>query len=217
VAEHGLKQFRVAETEKYAHVTYFFNGGIEDPLDGEERCLIPSPMVPTYDKAPAMSAATVTKAAIEAIRQQIYALVVINYANTDMVGHTGNMDATVQAVETVDHCLGELLQEVVKVGGTTLITADHGNAEYMWDESGNPWTAHTTNPVPFILVEGEQRKIPGHGADPRLRTDGCLADIAPTILEILQLPQPAEMSGVSLIQQAAVEVRNNKGPVRIRL
>jgi 2,3-bisphosphoglycerate-independent phosphoglycerate mutase len=217
VANHGLKQFRVAETEKYAHVTYFFNGGIEDPLEGEDRFLVPSPMVPTYDKAPAMSAQAVTKAAIEAIQQQIYSLVVINYANTDMVGHTGNLEATVQAVETVDRCIGQLLEQIVKAGGTALITADHGNAEYMWDEAGNPWTAHTTNPVPFILVEGEQRKIPGYGTDIRLRTDGCLADIAPTILEILQLPQPLEMTGVSLIQPAEVDIRQNKGPVRIRL
>jgi 2,3-bisphosphoglycerate-independent phosphoglycerate mutase len=217
VANHGLKQFRVAETEKYAHVTYFFNGGMEDPVEGEERSLVSSPMVPTYDKAPAMSAAAVTSTAIEAVRQQIYSLIVINYANTDMVGHTGNMEATVKAVETVDRCLGELLEQIVRVGGTTLITADHGNAELMWDESGNPWTAHTTNPVPFILVEGEKRKIPGHGTEVQLTTDGCLADIAPTILEILQLPKPLEMTGKSLIQASGVEVRQNKSPVRIRL
>jgi 2,3-bisphosphoglycerate-independent phosphoglycerate mutase len=217
IANNGLKQFRVAETEKYAHVTYFFNGGIEDPLEGEERFLVPSPMVPTYDKSPAMSAKDVTAAAIEAIQQQEYALVVINYANPDMVGHTGNMDATVQAIETVDRCVGQLLEQVIKVGGTTLITADHGNAEYMWDESGNPWTAHTTFPVPFILVEGEQRKIPGYGTDVLLRADGCLADIAPTILEILHLPKPDEMTGQSLLQSSEVEIRPNKGPVRIRL
>jgi 2,3-bisphosphoglycerate-independent phosphoglycerate mutase len=217
IANNGLKQFRVAETEKYAHVTYFFNGGIEDPLDGEDRFLVPSPMVPTYDKSPAMSAAAVTAAAIEAIQKQEYGLVVINYANPDMVGHTGNMDATVQAIETVDRCVGQLLEQVVKAGGTTLITADHGNAEYMWDESGNPWTAHTTFPVPLILVEGEQRKIPGYGTDILLRTDGSLADIAPTILEILQLPKPEEMTGHSLLQSSEVEIRPNKGPVRIRL
>jgi 2,3-bisphosphoglycerate-independent phosphoglycerate mutase len=186
-------------------------------LEGEERELIPSPMVPTYDKAPAMSAQKVTKAAIAAVRQRIYSLIVINYANPDMVGHTGNMDATIQAVETVDRWIGPLIEQVGKAGGTTLITADHGNAEYMWDESGNPWTAHTTNPVPFILVEGEERKIPGHGTEVRLRADGCLADIAPTILEILQLPQPPEMTGLSLIQPVEVDLRPNKGPVRIRL
>ncbi len=217
IANNGLKQFRLAETEKYAHVTYFFNGGIEDELEGEERCLVSSPMVPTYDKAPAMSADLVTVEAIKALRQHIYSLIVINYANTDMVGHTGNMEATVQAVETVDHALGQLLEQVVKMGGTTLITADHGNAEYMWDESGNPWTAHTTNPVPFILVEGEKRQIPGHGTEVLLRADGCLADIAPTILEILHLEKPPEMTGVSLIQPVELEVRHNKGPVRIRL
>ncbi len=217
IANNGLKQFRVAETEKYAHVTYFFNGGIEDPLEGEERFLVPSPMVPTYDKSPAMSAKDVTAAAIAAVQRQAYGLIVINFANPDMVGHTGNMDATVKAIETVDRCVGQLLEQVVKAGGTTLITADHGNAEYMWDESGNPWTAHTTFPVPFILVEGEQRKIPGYGTDIQLRTDGCLADIAPTILEILQLPQPIEMTGTSLLQSAEVEIRPNKGPVRIRL
>jgi 2,3-bisphosphoglycerate-independent phosphoglycerate mutase len=217
IANNGIKQFRIAETEKYAHVTYFFNGGIEDPLEGEERFLVPSPMVPTYDKSPAMSAKDVTAAAIAAVQQQAYGLIVINFANPDMVGHTGNMNATVQAIETVDHCVGQLLEQVVKAGGTTLITADHGNAEYMWDESGNPWTAHTTFPVPFILVEGEQRKIPGYGTDIQLRTDGCLADIAPTILEILQLPQPIEMTGTSLLQSSEVEIRPNKGPVRIRL
>ncbi len=217
IANNGLKQFRIAETEKYAHVTYFFNGGIEDPLEGEERFLVPSPMVPTYDKSPAMSAKDVTAAAIAAVQQQAYGLIVINFANPDMVGHTGNMDATIQAIETVDRCVGQLLEQVVKAGGTTLITADHGNAEYMWDESGNPWTAHTTFPVPFILVEGEQRKIPGYGTDIQLRTDGSLADIAPTILEILQLPQPIEMTGTSLLQSSEVEIRPNKGPVRIRL
>jgi 2,3-bisphosphoglycerate-independent phosphoglycerate mutase len=217
IAHKGLKQFRVAETEKYAHVTYFFNGGLEDPLEGEDRELIQSPMVPTYDKAPTMAAREVTDAAIKAIQKQEYSLVVINYANTDMVGHTGNMDATIKAVNAVDDCIGKLIDAVVKAGGTTLITADHGNAELMWDQQHQPWTAHTTNPVPFILVEGEKRKIPGFGTEVRLRTDGCLADIAPTILDILQLPQPEEMTGTSLIQTAEVEVRPNKSPVRIKL
>jgi 2,3-bisphosphoglycerate-independent phosphoglycerate mutase len=217
ISQKGLKQFRVAETEKYAHVTYFFNGGLEDPLEGEDRELIQSPMVPTYDKAPAMAAREVTEAAMKAIQKQEYALIVINYANTDMVGHTGNMEATVKAINTVDACIGKLVEAVGKSGGTTLITADHGNAELMWDQNHQPWTAHTTNPVPFILVEGEKRKIPGFGTDVRLRTDGCLADIAPTILEILQIPQPAEMTGKSLIQPANVELRANKSPVRIKL
>jgi 2,3-bisphosphoglycerate-independent phosphoglycerate mutase len=217
IADHGLKQFRTAETEKYAHVTYFLNGGIEEPFDGEDRELIPSPMVATYDRAPTMSAKKVTDVAIAAIEKQLYSLVVINYANPDMVGHTGNTDATIQAIEAVDQCLGHLLDGIIKVGGTTIIIADHGNAECMKDESGNPWTAHTTNPVPFILVEGEKRKIPGHGTEVVLRSDGRLADIAPTILEILQLPQPDEMTGKSMIQPVGFEVRQNRTPVRVSL
>ncbi|HEY9644943.1 MAG TPA: 2,3-bisphosphoglycerate-independent phosphoglycerate mutase, partial [Chroococcidiopsis sp.] len=165
LSNNGLRQFRTAETEKYAHVTYFFNGGIEDPFEGEDRELVPSPMVATYDRAPAMSANAVTDTVIAAVEKGIYALIVVNYANPDMVGHTGKMDAAIQAAETVDVCLGRLLESVSKAGGTALITADHGNAELMWDEDHNPWTAHTTNPVPFILVEGEGRKIPGHGTD----------------------------------------------------
>lgn len=217
IANHKLRQFRTAETEKYAHVTYFFNGGIEDPFEGEERELVQSPMVPTYDRAPAMSAQAVTDVVTAAIAKQVYSLVVINYANPDMVGHTGNMDAAVKAIETVDHCLGQLIDSVGKVGGTTIIIADHGNAEYMWDENKNPWTAHTTNPVPFILVEGEKRKVPGHGAEVALRSDGRLADIAPTILQLLNLPQPPEMTGRSMIEPAAVDIRQNRTPVRLSL
>lgn len=217
VAQHNLKQFRSAETEKYAHVTYFFNGGIEEPFAGEDRLLVPSPMVATYDRAPEMSAQEVTERAIAAIEEQIYSLMVINYANPDMVGHTGNIEATVQALETVDRCLGQLLDRVIKAGGTLLITADHGNAECMRDPDDNPWTAHTTNPVQFMLVEGEGRKIPGHGANITLRPDGCLADIAPTILEILGLPQPEEMTGRSMIQPAGFEVRSNRSPVKVHL
>jgi 2,3-bisphosphoglycerate-independent phosphoglycerate mutase len=217
IAQHGLRQFRTAETEKYAHVTYFFNGGIEEPLEGEDRELVMSPMVATYDRAPSMSANQVTDVAIAAVEKGIYSLIVINYANPDMVGHTGQMEATVEALETVDHCLGKLLESVSRAGGTTLITADHGNAEVMWDEQHNPWTAHTTNPVPFILVEGEGRKIPGHGTDVILRTDGRLADIAPTILEILKLPQPPEMTGRSLLEPVGFDVRANRTPVRLSL
>jgi 2,3-bisphosphoglycerate-independent phosphoglycerate mutase len=217
IASHGLRQFRTAETEKYAHVTYFFNGGIEEPFDGEERELVQSPMVPTYDRAPKMSAAEVTEVVKAAVAKQVYSLLVVNYANPDMVGHTGNMDAAVQAVETVDHYLGQLLESVSKVGGTTIIIADHGNAEYMWDENQNPWTAHTTNPVPFILVEGERRKVPGHGADVQLRSDGRLADVAPTILDLLQLPKPEEMTGTSMIASASIDVRQNRTPVRLSL
>ena len=186
-------------------------------MAGEDRELIQSPMVPTYDLAPAMSAELVTDAVCAAIDKGIYGLVVINYANTDMVGHTGNIEAAITAAETVDSCLGRLLKSVGRMGGTALITADHGNAEYLRDEEGNPWTAHTTNPVPFILVEGEKRKIPGHGTAVALREDGRLADIAPTILEILQIPQPPEMTGRSLIEPVQMQVKPNRTPVRIPL
>lgn len=217
IAQHGLKQFRTAETEKYAHVTYFFNGGLEDPLEGEDRELVASPMVATYDKAPAMSAKAVTDTAITAIEKNCYSFIVINYANPDMVGHTGQMDATVQALEAVDTQLGRLIDSIGKAGGTTIIIADHGNAEYMWDENGKPWTAHTTNPVPFILVEGEKLKVPSHGGDVNLREDGRLADIAPTILQILNLPQPAEMTGRSMLLPADIDIRSNRTPVRVSL
>ena len=215
ISNRGLKQFRTSETEKYAHVTYFFNGGLEDPYPGEDRELVSSPMVATYDQAPKMSAEALTDVATSAISKQIYSLVVINYANPDMVGHTGQIPATVQAIETVDRCVGRLLEGVIKAGGTAIITADHGNAEYMLDNLGNPWTAHTTNPVPLILVEGEGAKIPGHGTDVNLRSDGKLADIAPTILEILQIPQPVEMTGKSLVVSADYEVRNNRTPAQV--
>jgi 2,3-bisphosphoglycerate-independent phosphoglycerate mutase len=215
IAERGLQQFRVAETEKYAHVTYFFNGGREEPLPGEDRELIPSPQVSTYDRAPAMSAATVTDVVLAAIAKQIYALIVVNYANPDMVGHTGKMAPTIQAIETVDACLGKLLAGVGKVGGTTIITADHGNAEYMCDENGNPWTAHTTSQVPLILVEGERRQLPGHGTDVILREDGKLADLAPTILEMLQIPQPIEMTGKSMVVPTLVEFQHTRSPMRV--
>jgi 2,3-bisphosphoglycerate-independent phosphoglycerate mutase len=200
VSEHGLRQLRTAETEKYPHVTYFLNGGIEQPFNGEDRHLVPSPRVATYDQAPEMSAAALTDSCIASINKGIYSLVVINYANPDMVGHTGQMEATAAAITTVDHCVGRLMQATNRQGGTLLITADHGNAEMMKGEDGRPWTAHTTNPVPVILVEGERRKLPGHGTDVRLREGGGLADIAPTLLEILELPVPANMTGRSLIE-----------------
>ncbi len=217
IANHGLKQFRTAETEKYAHVTYFFNGGLEEPFAGEDRELVSSPMVATYDKAPTMSAAAVTDVAIAAIQKGIYSLVVINYANPDMVGHTGQMPATITAIEEVDRCVGRLLESIIKAGGTTIITADHGNAEYMLDEEGNSWTAHTTNPVPLILVEGEKVKIPGYGTNVELRKDGNLADIAPTILEILQLPQPPEMTGRSLVKPIEFDLKRDRTPMPIGL
>lgn len=217
IAEQGLKQFRTAETEKYAHVTYFFNGGLEEPFEGEDRELIPSPLVPTYDKAPPMSAAQVTDTAIAAIQKGVYSLVVINYANPDMVGHTGKLDATVQALQIVDTELGRLLEGISRAGGTAIITADHGNAEYMWDENRKPWTAHTTNPVPFILVEGERLKVPGHGTNVQLRSDGRLSDIAPTILDILNIEQPQEMTGRSMLLNSAVDMRPHRTPVHVGL
>ena len=195
----GLLQYRTAETEKYPHVTYFMNGGIEQPLKGEERHLVPSPRVATYDLSPAMSADELTASCIKAIETRKYALIVINYANPDMVGHTGMMDAAKEAIQTVDTCIGRLLNAICREGGTMLITADHGNAELMQGADGQAWTAHTTNPVPVILIEGEQRKIPGHGNAITLRDNGGLADIAPTLLQILDLPQPSAMTGNSLI------------------
>jgi len=200
VSEQGLKQFRTAETEKYPHVTYFMNGGIEQAFPGEDRHLVPSPRVATYDQSPAMSAEKLTDSCIAAVQKGIYSLVVINYANPDMVGHTGQMQATAEAVSTVDGCIGRLLEATNRIGGTMLITADHGNAEVMQGPDGRPWTAHTTNPVPVILVEGEKRKLPGHGTDVQLREQGGLSDIAPTLLEILGLPKPARMTGSSLIE-----------------
>jgi 2,3-bisphosphoglycerate-independent phosphoglycerate mutase len=204
ISEAGLRQFRTAETEKYPHVTYFMNGGIEQAFPGEDRHLVPSPRVATYDQSPAMSAEQLTDSCIAAINKGIYSLVVINYANPDMVGHTGQMEATTAAIATVDNCVGRLLEATGRMGGTMLITADHGNAEVMQGADGRPWTAHTTNPVPVILVEGEKRKLPGLANDIHLREHGGLADIAPTVLEILGLDKPDKMSGESLIQAAGV-------------
>ncbi len=204
VSEHGLRQFRTAETEKYPHVTYFMNGGIEQAFPGEDRHLVPSPRVATYDQAPAMSAEKLTDSCIAAIGRGIYSLVVINYANPDMVGHTGQMEAATEAIAMVDRCVGRLVEATTRMGGSLLITADHGNAEVMQGPDGLPWTAHTTNPVPVILVEGEKRKLPGHGNDVTLREHGGLADIAPTLLEILGLPKPARMTGTSLVVPASV-------------
>jgi 2,3-bisphosphoglycerate-independent phosphoglycerate mutase len=215
IADHGLRQLRTAETEKYAHVTYFFNGGLEEPFEGEDRELIPSPMVPTYDQQPEMSAQALTDTAIAALAKDIYSFVAINYANPDMVGHTGMLDAAVKAVETVDCCLGQLIDAIGKAGGTALITADHGNAELMWDENHQPWTAHTTNPVPLILIEGEGVKIFGHGNEVKLSENGCLADLAPTILDIMQLPQPPEMTGHSLIEPVEIKILPQREPVSL--
>ncbi|MEX1107989.1 MAG: 2,3-bisphosphoglycerate-independent phosphoglycerate mutase, partial [Dongiaceae bacterium] len=196
VARAGLKQLRAAETEKYAHVTFFLNGGEERLFDGEDRILVPSPKVATYDLKPEMSAPELTDRLVEAIRSGKYDLIVANYANTDMVGHSGNRAAAMRAVETVDLCLGRLAAAIEEVGGAMLITADHGNAEMMRDPtSDQPHTAHTTNPVPVVLVAGDTRA--GHRRT--TLADGKLADIAPTVLELMGLKQPAAMTGHSLL------------------
>jgi len=192
VARAGLTQLRIAETEKYAHVTFFFNGGEETVFPGEERILVPSPKVKTYDLKPEMSAVEVTDKLVEAVASRRFDLIVVNYANTDMVGHTGDVGAAVKAVETVDRCLGRLEQAVRAAGGVLFITADHGNAEQMVDpDTGQPHTAHTLNLVPAILVNGP--------AGVRGLAHGRLADVAPTLVELLRLPQPAEMTGHSLL------------------
>ncbi|MDX1736831.1 MAG: 2,3-bisphosphoglycerate-independent phosphoglycerate mutase [Alphaproteobacteria bacterium] len=201
VSKAGLKQLRIAETEKYAHVTFFFNGGEETVFEGEERILIPSPKVKTYDMQPEMSAPEVADNLVDVIEKKKFDLIIVNFANTDMVGHTGNLAAAIKAVEAVDACLGRLAEALDKTGGAMLVTADHGNAEQMVDEkSGQKHTAHTLNPVPLLLVGGGQ-SVSGLEA-------GRLADVAPTLLDLLGLPQPTEMTGQSLIkyaQQSAAE------------
>ncbi|MCF6265754.1 MAG: 2,3-bisphosphoglycerate-independent phosphoglycerate mutase [Desulfuromusa sp.] len=192
VSKAGFKQLRIAETEKYAHVTFFFNGGVEQPWPGEDRVMIPSPQdVATYDEKPSMSAVAVTDEVVKRVKSNAYQLIVLNYANCDMVGHTGILSAAIEAVETVDTCLGRLVDAVVKAGGKLLITADHGNCEQMVDKNGHPHTAHTTNPVQFILVDPSRK-------DQAVR-DGILADLAPTILELLKLEKPVAMTGQSLL------------------
>jgi 2,3-bisphosphoglycerate-independent phosphoglycerate mutase len=196
VSRAGLTQLRIAETEKYAHVTFFFNGGRETVFPGEERILVPSPKVGTYDQQPEMSAPEVTDKVVEAIRSRRFDVIVLNYANTDMVGHTGRIDAATKAVETVDACLGRLSEAVEQTGGTLVITADHGNAEMMRDpETGEPHTAHTLNPVPFVVVNPP--------AEIGRLENGRLSDIAPTLLDILGLTTPAAMTGHSLISSSA--------------
>ena len=189
ISKNGLKQLRIAETEKYAHVTYFFNGGREKPFEGEDRCLIPSPKVATYDLKPEMSAYSVTEELIKRIKSKKYDVIILNYANPDMVGHTGVWNAAIKAVETVDECLGKVIDVLMEEKGIALITADHGNAEEMFDENGNPKTSHTTNPVPFIIVGKKGIKL----------RNGILADIAPTMLDLLGIEKPKEMTGKSLI------------------
>ncbi len=193
VSKKGLKQFRIAETEKYAHVTFFFNGGVEMPNLGEDRFLIPSPKVATYDLQPEMSAYLVADKAVELIESGKYDMMILNFANPDMVGHTGILEAAIKAVEAVDTCLGKVIDALLRMEGEAIVTADHGNAETMQDPvTGCPFTAHTTNPVPFILA-GERYV----GA--KLREDGVLADIAPTMLDMMGLEQPEEMTGQSMI------------------
>ncbi len=186
----GKTQLRIAETQKYAHVTFFFNGGEETTFEGEDRILIKSPDVETFDMKPEMSAFEVTDAVVEAIESDKYDVIILNYANCDMVGHTGIFDAAKTAVEAVDTCVGRMVDAILAKGGAALITADHGNADKMYEPDGSAFTAHTTNPVPFIVV----------GQDCELREGGVLADIAPTMLKLLELPQPAEMTGKSLIK-----------------
>lgn len=197
ISDYGLKQLRLAETEKYAHVTYFFNGGIEEPLPGEDRELISSPQVETYDLAPEMSAYKLTESVINAINKNIYQLIVINYANPDMVGHTGNLEATIKAISTVDACIEKLLRKIQLIKGTLIITADHGNAEYMINKENKPCKSHTTNLVPFCLVEYSKSKAYSNN----LRNNGCLADIAPTILDLFNIQIPEEMNGSSLLKK----------------
>ena len=190
ISEHGLTQLRIAETEKYAHVTFFFNGGVEKQYPDEDRILVKSPKVATYDLQPEMSAYEVTDKLLAAIAEDRYDVIILNYANCDMVGHTGIFDAAKAAVEAVDKCVGLVTDAILAKGGVALITADHGNADHMFDEDGSPFTAHTTNPVPFCVV----------GYPCKLREGGRLADIAPTMLKILGLPQPQEMDGRSIIE-----------------
>ncbi len=190
ISKQGMAQLRIAETEKYAHVTFFFNGGVEKQYEGEDRILVKSPAVATYDLQPEMSAYEVTEKLVPAIKSGKYDMIILNFANCDMVGHTGVFEAAVKAVEAVDDCVGQVVDAIREMDGVALITADHGNADRMIDDDGSPFTAHTTNPVPFCVV----------GYDCELREGGRLADIAPTMLQIMGLEQPAEMDGKSLIK-----------------
>lgn len=192
IASLGLKQLRIAETEKYAHVTFFFNGGVEKANENEDRELIASPKVATYDMQPEMSAYEVAERAIEKLSTNEYDVMILNFANCDMVGHTGVFDAAVKAVQTVDDCLIKVIDKILELGGRAIVTADHGNADKMQEADGSPFTAHTTNKVPFIVVGDDCM-------DKKLRNDGILADVAPTLLDVMGVEIPAEMSGKSLL------------------
>ena len=190
ISSKGMTQLRIAETEKYAHVTFFFNGGREEPYAGEDRILINSPKVETYDMKPEMSAYEITDKVLTAINEEKYDAIVLNFANSDMVGHTGNLEAATSAIEDLDECIGKIVDAIKKHDGTLLITADHGNSEQMIDyKTGEPFTQHTTNLVPLILVNKEGVKL----------KDGRLCDITPTMLDIMGLDKPAEMTGESLL------------------
>ncbi len=196
LAENNLKQLRLAETEKYAHVTFFFNGGVEVPNEGEDRILVKSPAVATYDLQPEMSAPEVCENLVNAIKSDKYDVIITNFANPVMVGHTGIQDAAVKAVETIDKCVGQIVDALIEVDGQMFICADHGNVEQLVDyETGAPFTAHTTNPVPFILVNYDEAYT--------LRENGCLADIIPTLIEMMGMEQPKEMTGKSLLVKKA--------------
>ena len=191
ISNKGLTQLRIAETEKYAHVTFFFNGGVEKEYKNEDRALIASPKVATYDLKPEMSAYEVCDEVVKRINSDKYDVIVLNYANCDMVGHTGVFDAAKKAVEAVDECLGKTLDAIVKKGGCALVTADHGNADEMFDDNGNVVTSHSTNPVPLVMVN----------YDANLKPEGRLADIAPTLLDMMGLDKPEEMTGESMLEK----------------
>ena len=191
ISKLGFTQLRIAETEKYAHVTFFFNGGQEKQYEGEDRILIPSPKVETYDLKPEMSAIEVTDKVVEAIESEKYNCIILNYANPDMVGHTGNIEACIKALETLDTCVARVVKAIKEKHGNLLITADHGNSEQMIDyKTGEPHTAHTTNPVPLVLISDTNKKL----------KEGRLADLAPTMLDLMELEKPEEMTGESLLE-----------------
>ena len=194
LASIGKKQLRIAETEKYAHVTFFFNGGIEQPNENEARVLINSPKVATYDLQPEMSAPEVTERVLSELDSGEYDVMILNFANCDMVGHTGVIPAAIKAVHTVDECVKKVTDKILEMGGSALLTADHGNADKMLETDGSPFTAHTTNPVPVVLVSNQYKNV-------KLRKDGILADLAATLLDVMEIPVPAEMTGKTLIEK----------------